>query len=234
LLLTALEKARHQAYIAKCAANLHTIGQALAIYVNENHGNYPRTRWVAGAPLTAGTNPASADTFGPTGPAPNDTSAGPFLLLRTQKIGSAAFICPYNDETTFTADPAVVTDRSNFTDYRANLAYSFANPYPDAAADKSGYRWAVRLSADFAVAADLNPGVSPPGVALGMSRALQMQSNSRNHEGDGQNVLYGDGHVDWRQSVFVGVANDDIYTNRAGQLNASPVDKDDSVLVPMR
>src|SRR4051812_31890102 len=96
LLLPALERVRHQGYVAKCAANLHTIGQALALYANENHGSYPRTRFVVGAPLTAGTNAASGDTFGPSGPVANDTSAGVFLLLRVQKIATAVFICPYN------------------------------------------------------------------------------------------------------------------------------------------
>jgi prepilin-type processing-associated H-X9-DG protein len=31
-----------------------------------------------------------------------------------------------------------------------------------------------------------------------------MKANSPNHAGDGQNVLYGDGHVDWVPTVFAG------------------------------
>src|SRR5215218_8171080 len=95
IMMVVIEKARHNGYIAKCAANLHTIGQSLAIYANENHGNYPRTVYVPGAPLVAGTGAAAADPFGAGGPLPNDVSAAPFLLLRNQKIPSEMFICPY-------------------------------------------------------------------------------------------------------------------------------------------
>jgi prepilin-type N-terminal cleavage/methylation domain-containing protein len=54
ILLPALENVRHQGYIDKCASNLHSIGQALAIYANENHGAFPRTAYVPGAPITFG------------------------------------------------------------------------------------------------------------------------------------------------------------------------------------
>ena len=57
-----------------------------------------------------------------------------FLLLRAEKLPPQIFADPYNDVTQFTPEPADPSMRSNFTDYRHNLAYSFANPYPDASA----------------------------------------------------------------------------------------------------
>src|SRR4029078_4963562 len=124
------------------------------------------------------------------------------------------------------ADPQF---RSNFTDYKVNLSYSFADPYPDAALAERASHGGVRAhaSSEFAVAADLNSGVSH--AALGPqspTRAMQ-NANSRNHEGDGQNVLYADGHVDWRQSVFAGVNGDDIYADKRGTLTGPPGDVDD-------
>src|SRR4051812_25982342 len=86
-LLTALEKGRHQAYIAKCATNLHSIGEAMLMYANENHGAFPRTKFVPGAPLVAGTGVTSPDPFSATGPQPNDVTASIFLLIRAQKTG---------------------------------------------------------------------------------------------------------------------------------------------------
>jgi prepilin-type N-terminal cleavage/methylation domain-containing protein/prepilin-type processing-associated H-X9-DG protein len=233
LLLLVIEKTRHSAYISTCAANLHTIGQSLTLYANENHGAYPRTTYVAGAPLVAGTGGAASNPFGPGGPLANDVSAVPFLLLRNQKIPASIFICPYNDVTNFSPDRADVQSRSNFTDYRANLAYSFANAYPDAQAEERCYRWGTRAGAEFAIAADLNPNVTVAGLTPQSPRAQLKRANSHNHEGDGQNVLYGDGHVAWQQMIFAGVAADNIYANHAGAL-ASPGDKDDSVLVPTR
>src|SRR5437870_13703988 len=72
ILLPALEKVRHQAYKDKCASNLRQIGQAIAIYAEENRGNYPRTVYTPGASLSYGTNPASLDPFQAGGPKPND------------------------------------------------------------------------------------------------------------------------------------------------------------------
>ena len=83
------------------------------------------------------------------------------------------------------------------------------------------------------MAADLNPLVIVPGLTPQSPRIDQKKANSRNHEGDGQNVLYGDGHVSWEQTIFAGVMADNIFANRAGVIG-SPADKDDSVLVPTR
>ena len=41
-----------------------------------------------------------------------------------------------------------------------------------------------------------------------------MQLNSANHGGTGQNVLYLDGHVEWRTNRNAGINGDDIYVNR--------------------
>src|SRR5439155_20422868 len=106
----------------------------------------------------------------------------------------------------------------------------------DAALAERGYRWGVRphASAEFAIAADLNSGTSHVGLAPGAPTRAMQNANSRNHEGDGQNVLYADGHVDWRQSVFVGVNADDIYADKNGTLTGPPTDVDDSLLLPTR
>jgi prepilin-type processing-associated H-X9-DG protein len=60
-----------------------------------------------------------------------------------------------------------------------------------------------------------------------MSRA-----NSANHERDGQNVLYGDGHVAWQTNALAGTHGDNVYTNGNNQVVASPTGRDDSVLLP--
>jgi prepilin-type processing-associated H-X9-DG protein len=67
--------------------------------------------------------------------------------------------------------------------------------------------------------------------------------NSPNHGRDGQNVLYGDGHVEWTSNPFVGAQRDNIYTQRNTGGNtavddtgktalASPIDLNDSFLLP--
>src|SRR5205085_112751 len=116
----------------------------------------------------------------------------------------------------------------------------FANMYPSAAASARGYQWTNKLGAEFAMAADLNPGPGdkPPydnltAVTLTSPNSIRFRGNSGNHENEGQNVLYGDGHVVYQSNCLVGVGGDNIYVNRNGQTDQSPVDKDDSVLVPV-
>ncbi|MFT3788548.1 MAG: hypothetical protein QM770_20645 [Tepidisphaeraceae bacterium] len=121
LLLPALEKGRHQGYIAKCASNLAQIGQALHAYADAEHGQFPRTIYRPDAALTWGTQPSAPDPFTAGGPAANDVTAAAFLLLRTESVPAAIFICPHNDETSFELDKLAagpsLRSRSNFTDY---------------------------------------------------------------------------------------------------------------------
>lgn len=220
ILLPALEKAREHAHVAKCATNLRSLGAGLALYANENHGNYARTVYQPGLPPTAGTNASAPNPFAAGGPAPNDVSAAIFLLVRTQRFPTVMFTCPYNDVNDWQPDPAQdPPSRSNFTDYRHNLGYSYLNPYPIAPVQAAGYLPGQRLDPAMPVMADINPGSGST-------------ENSENHEERGQNVLYADGHVQWEISPLVGIDKDNIYVNKAGMVNASPVDPSDAVLLP--
>ncbi len=219
-LLPSLEKAREKANNLACAANLSQIGVSLVIYGNDNHGQYPRTVYDPAAPLCVGTNAAAPDPFGPGGPNANDESSPLFLLLRVQRIPAKVLTEPYNDEIQDEPDPATnLVARSNFTDYKKNLGYSYANPYPNAAAVNAGYQMTSKMVPGLAVAACLNSGI--------------VGKNSRNHEFRGQNVLFADSHVDWTTTPKRGVSQDDIYSNKAGVVQASPVDATDSVLLPI-
>ena len=220
-LLPALEKARESALKIKCASNIRQVGISLVLYANENHGNYPRTTYIPGAPLTEGTNPAAVDPFKAGGVQPNDVTAALFLLIRTQDVLPQIFICPYNDVNVFGADQATnIRSRSNFTDYTKNLGYSYANPYPDKAAVAAGYALNSQISPRFVLAADLNPGL--------------LDDNTKNHEDEGQNVLYADGHVEWQRDALCGMNKDNIYRTRGGAVSGSPGDAMDTILLPVQ
>ncbi len=243
ILLPATEHVRHKAYIDKCASNLRQIGLALSTYENENHGYWPRTRYdptTADAPVK-GTGTTAADPFTPgTAVAPNDVTAGVFLLMRVERLPPVLFICPYNDETSFVADPADPSGRSNFTDQKQNLAYSFANPYPNVAAAANGYSLTSRLGVTVPIGADKNPGRGEGnddvyGPSANSPGRDMEQANSANHEREGQNVLYADGHVKYEPTPFVGVGRDNIYTAKTGTpptVERSPTDATDTILLP--
>jgi hypothetical protein len=58
-----------------------------------------------------------------------------------------------------------------------------------------------------------------------------LERNSANHGGDGQNVLYLGGHVQWHTNRNAGVAGDDIYVNWDNQVLAGKA-REDTVLAP--
>jgi prepilin-type processing-associated H-X9-DG protein len=98
--------------------------------------------------------------------------------------------------------------------------------------------WTSQMNVEFAVAADINPGTAPANsddalkpMAASSAREMKL-ANSNNHDKDGQNILYADGHVAWESNPFVGVNKDNIYTSADGKVIASPTTVDDSVLLP--
>ncbi|MDB5319272.1 MAG: putative major pilin subunit [Phycisphaerales bacterium] len=240
----------------RCGSNMRQIGQAIQLYANENKGNYPRTFYVAGGNLAfsndVSDSAAERNPFGdkslPGKVGDNEVVSGIFLLIRTQDITPEVFICPSsNAEKDVYGKAAGISaaSKTSFTDWRKNLSYSLANPYPDEAAVKNGYKLNATTGAEFAIAADLNPGVGDGYDVTApkeTSSSAQMQkANSRNHQGQGQNVLYGDGHAEFQQNPFCGSKRDNIYTvsgsidgsvTTSKTVVGSPTWAGDSVLLP--
>jgi prepilin-type N-terminal cleavage/methylation domain-containing protein/prepilin-type processing-associated H-X9-DG protein len=266
ILLPSLNRARETANRVKCASNLRQIGQAILLYSNDSKGPYPRGLYsgtatmplmAAGAitPLgiqvngIAGVTGAATDPFSGGGTQYlNNVPVALYLLLRTEDITSAVFVCPSSNATAdvYGGGTNTALNQVDFTNIQNNLSYSYANPYPDTNALGSGYKMVQGLEPTFAVCADINPGttgnsgndnvIAPNTSSSGQSMRL---GNSNNHGKDGQNVLYGDGHVEFQNNPFCGTSRDNIYTRggatwgTTGQdLVYSPYVANDSVLLP--
>ena len=117
----------------------------------------------------------------------------------------------------FTSGKRVRPDqRSNFTAGR-HLSYSYCSPFSTA----PGFHLnSDKLSADFATVADKNPGTTGGSDVTTLPHdappSQLAKANSRNHRQAGQNVLYGDGHVQFWPTPYCGVgsgrARDNIFT----------------------
>jgi prepilin-type N-terminal cleavage/methylation domain-containing protein len=253
ILLPALNAAKERANRVKCASNLRQIGQGLMLYANDNKGQYPRVRYnSAGGNIKAFTGFNVDNPFANNGPALNDVTAAMFLLVRTADLNTEVFVCPSSNQEKDPMDGKQASLRSNFTDPAGAdaqtgkyLSYSIANPYPSTNTVGLGYKWNNGQVADFAIAADRNEVGGKRNAAANPDTATSQNNkdmNSKNHEGEGQNVMYNDGHVEWQTTPFCGANRDHIYLagtlpangtgNQTLKAGPEPLAPLDTVLIP--
>jgi prepilin-type N-terminal cleavage/methylation domain-containing protein/prepilin-type processing-associated H-X9-DG protein len=268
ILLPSLNKARETANRAKCASNLHQIGLAILLYQNENNQLSPRTIMdTSGTPsatwASTTSSPNTYDPFSSNQLPANDVTASFFLLARLEGLTPAVFVCPSSNAEAWDFGGGSNSaqnwlDWNGSTGYGKNLSYSYENPFASNSAISNG--WQLKNpDATYAIAADLNPGTSVPNsnninvttVTTNAPSSQMRLANSANHQQDGQNVLYGDGHAEWMNNPFCGSQHDNIYTGRNGIASggtsnepfvsggtctrgtgSSPYDNLDSILLP--
>ncbi len=203
----------------------------------------------AGAFTVTGASDANTPQF-------NDVTASFYLLIRTADMPSEVFTCPSSNQEKWDYDGGSNKAEywTNWKNLSQNLSYSFQHMYPSTAAVGNGFAWnSSKQTSEHAIASDKNPGV-PTGtpaatiisVSTNAASSLMRLANSPNHDQEGQQVLYGDGHVDWAATTFSGVNKDSIFTARLAvardtpyiststnvTTGGSPVGSDDSFLVP--
>jgi prepilin-type N-terminal cleavage/methylation domain-containing protein/prepilin-type processing-associated H-X9-DG protein len=252
ILFPVLGGVRKRAVVVKCANNLRQIGLAMMSYAaTEPGGRFPRTTYDASKHLQLdNAGYLVPNSFGNSGyVGENNVPASLFLLMKTESIPSSTFVCPATD-----AVPGFVSvdphTSSNWERIPENMNYSLATPFPTVSAEQNGFNWRNTMSAEFALAADINPGTRggtrPPNNVTGPPHdaplAVMAAANSNNHANQGQNVLYADGHVEYSTTPYcgafrVGGIRDNIYTSGPGDGGitddtALPVDKQDSVMLP--
>jgi prepilin-type processing-associated H-X9-DG protein len=208
--------------------------------------------------VRAFTNGDQPHSFDEGAPEPNDVTAALYLLNKYEYAAPGIFVCPGSNkkEMLFKDSPAVragkakpLADapkaRSNFPGMEY-LGYSIQNPYPSKSAIATGFKWNIMgVNQSYALVADLNPGGKAVRAARRDWTAKQMQdANSPNHLRAGQNILYGDGHVEFQTTPFAGPVrdagpnayNDNIYApldaEKQGTVMRPPVDNADNVLLP--
>jgi prepilin-type N-terminal cleavage/methylation domain-containing protein/prepilin-type processing-associated H-X9-DG protein len=163
-----------------------------------------------------------------------------YLLIKHAECTPKMFVCKGESDARefslkqFTGIPQTITDIQGCWDFGPGstsvgnetyrfCSYSYHMPF-------GAYALTTTAEAGMAVAADRNPWLPATYDATALNtRWGQFKPDDRNypspgtadqaklgnsdaHQGDGQNVLYIDGHVDFEKRAFVGVNQDNIYT----------------------
>jgi prepilin-type N-terminal cleavage/methylation domain-containing protein/prepilin-type processing-associated H-X9-DG protein len=226
ILVLSLAESRRRRHPPYCRSNLSGIGKAICIYANEDeYGRFPR----AGGPnsvhgvLVDWQDPNEAVAFGYYGSPPGEATvtSSLWLLVKGDYATTKQFVCKSDPNTTGVfrhSNPWAVWDFGDTPGEYCSYAYHFSYD------DSNGLSYGLSSASNPAmpVCADRNP-------------EDDTLDNSRAHQGEGQTVLFVDGHVDFekneggRRGRDCGIDNDDIYTAEDG--GAMPVDRYDSVLV---
>jgi len=199
--LRALDR-RHDnpVHLVECKDNLRQFYQALRVY-HDQHGHFPNLEQIE-APRTA---------------------AGlmvPFLIDQGYLPASTNVHCPGAGG--FGVCPWTLPQLQVMTPEEVEQSVQHLNPgyaYNLGYRDPNGSYVGFRL-------VPTKPNYLRPLMAdcLGENST---KDNSANHDGTGQNVLFGDGHVKFKTSRFL--FDDDIYLNKAKKVKAG-LDMDDMVL----
>ena len=227
MLLPALGKAREQANRVTCKNNLKQIGTGLKIYATNNRmGLFPSLFSKAGSKEAQeeawGSELDEAEGYVLPGDQDRTDNgmAGKklldvipmksnlhcmWILIREESCTTKVFACPSDSNGTTDEVTATAKDWWNFQ-YITDCSYSYQNQLGRTTRDN--------VSADVALAADKCPrriDVATQMPADAKEGDDWWKWNSPNHGYDGQNVLYGDGHVSWMDKPECGKTGNNIW-----------------------
>jgi len=258
---------------AICVSNLGQICKAILVYAADNKNEFPTvplaSGHIVGEDQTVNNIKPNAEENPFTDLAPDGNrsiSQNLWLLCREDYAQPQLFICPSSKQANLTED---LVDRHTsgakcFVDFPwkkpdGTISYSFIQPWSKFTNGYSTAKtWRADLDRRVVIGADANNGSQPDFKADSLPlryKDMKQFVNSTNHNGDGQNVLYGDGHARFDKTAYVGINGDNIYTalpadytgkpgDTAGILSVRPRDQFDpkinkpdewdTVLIPVR
>ena len=200
VLIPSLKSLRERSRQHQCQTQMGNVYLGLSNYINDHDGRGPAVASVAGAPWWK---------LGYQGTENHSNTRNVYLLPKNGYVDLNSFVCPCcklrrGAEIT----SAQVKNYMDFPD-RSYITYSFQISCRQTAGGK--------LLCRKVIMADMNPLFEeiPEDYSkqfqLQLNRAL-LTVNSMNHNRRGQNVLFGDGHIQFLKKRFIGATDDDIFT----------------------
>ncbi len=188
---------------------------------------------------------------------PRSTSQNLWLLCREDYTQPEIFLCPSSEQAGQKANliDGNTAGATAFVDFpwqnsNATISYSFLQPWTMSKSStisagfsrghSSADMWNAEVDPRIVIAADANNGSDPTyfttsGGGSGVPSYNDMKDNvnSTNHNKEGQNVMFGDGHVSFEKGAYVGVDKDNIYTAMNDSYTGGP-DGDSAQLLSVR
>jgi len=258
ILMPALARVRQIAYRLYCGTNLSGIGKAMLIYSNDYDDELPRaglrgSTWASPiADWKAATRSAAFTSS--RGSSASITSSF-FLLIKYAEVTPKSFLCKGDSGVTEfkgSEHGLAGTELIDLWDFgnhpaQAHCSYAYHTPY-------GLYALTTSSEPGMAIAADPNPWLDSPGLAKRSAtgdlalfnpsgdREAIRRGNAQTHQGDGQNVLFMDGHTNFEKSSACGVNDDNIYMRAVSATDrkknpapllagTDPFDRTDSLLL---
>jgi len=240
ILLPSLSRARELSKRLVCGSNTKGIGTSCKIYANDNNERWPVPPFEASATRVDGTginyiNPGSEQAgvgylrqFPSTSASSSSTQDGSqllsvtrafWMLVRSGDVTVKQFICPSSGDS---PDP---TDNIElYYDFQSieHVSYGYQVPWgPRDTVPREGMDNRAALIADrgpYSSNCNTPDFVDPSGQQLTQKSSPRdwRRFNSNNHggsgNGEGQNILFADGHSSFEKTPIVGIDSDNVYT----------------------
>ncbi len=192
--------AREKSWRQRCQMQMGGVFQGLRNYISDHDNQTPAVASIAGAPWWK---------LGDQGGENHSNTRNVYLLPKYDYVDIDNYVCPCcKGDVPLKLTSSQIKRLKDFPS-RRYVTYSFQINCRQTANGK--------LQCRKVIMADMNPLFEnlpedlPKQFRLQLTRAL-LTLNSINHNRRGQNVLYGDGHIEFLKSRFVGISKDDIYT----------------------
>lgn len=188
--------------IIGCQAQLANIAEGLSNYVADHNGQQPTVATAVGAPWYK---------VGDQGEENHSNTRNIFQLVKGNYVDLNDFVCPggkSKNDKIYKVEPSQIRDYKDFPDRRC-ITYSIQVCCREATKGQ--------LLCRKIIIADSNPlfenlptDFTEP-LKVSLDRNL-LTLNSKNHNRHGQNVLFGDGSVEFLKSRYTPILEDDIFT----------------------
>lgn len=235
VLIPCASRARELSKKMVCARNLKSIGVACRAYANDEDPRWPipgfkSTRidgqgitytngddGLIGYPTDRTHESTKQSASGSGGSTRVSVTRALWMLVRSGDLNVAQFVCPSSGD--YPNPDETIDIYYDFNAY-GNISYGYQVPFgPNDTQPRSGADNGMIYAADkgpYYFLRDGEPNWDNPLLALDGPPKLWRPFNSRNHggigNGEGQNCLFTDGSVNWKEIPAVGIDNNNIYT----------------------